>query len=101
MPENRHLSVDSRVSLPDEARQYIANMSDSVDSPQAEIFSQKSRLGISVYPPQSTSSVTDSGQDSEFLDLGEEESDEESDTEIAADVTAGAKDPGTQLLCLA
>lgn len=98
MPENRHLSLDSRVSLPDEARQYITNMSDSpIDSPQAEIFSHKSRLGTAVYPPQSNSSATDSGQDSEFLDLGEEESDEESDTGIAADDTAGAKDPGVQL----
>ena len=95
VPENRHLSLDSRVSLPDEARQYIATMSDSpIDSPRAEI--QKSRLGTSVYPPQTTS-ATDSGQDSEFLDLGEEESDEESYTENTADVTAGAKDPGKQL----
>jgi len=96
VPENRHLSSGSRISLPDEAKQYITNMTDSPSvSPGPETSSPKSRLGTSLLPQSGTDS-----QESEFLDM-DEESDEESDIEDAGDVTAGANNPSKLLLlCL-
>ncbi|KAF9523051.1 hypothetical protein CPB83DRAFT_863513 [Crepidotus variabilis] len=96
VPENRPhaLSRESRISLPDEARQYIANMADSpATSPHAETFSPKSKLGNSIWPPPVSTTPSDSGQESEFLDMGDEDSDDESEIEGTGDVTAGAKDP--------
>ncbi|KAF8899653.1 hypothetical protein CPB84DRAFT_1137485 [Gymnopilus junonius] len=71
------LSRDSRISLPDEARQYIVNMADSpTASPRTEAFSPRSKLSTSVFPPPENS-TTANGRESEFLDMGEEESEEE------------------------
>jgi len=93
-PDTHTLSRDSRISLPDEARQYIANMADSpISSPRVETFSPKSRLATSVFPPVSNGSVSDSGAGSEFLDLDGDDSDEEIDQEGEGDVTANAGDP--------
>ena len=93
-PDTHTLSRDSRISLPDEARQYIANMADSpISSPRVETFSPKSRLATSVFPPASNGSVSDSGAGSEFLDLDGDDSDEEIDQEGEGDVTANAGDP--------
>jgi RalA-binding protein 1 len=90
--------MESRISLPEEAKQYITNMTDSpITSPGADTFSSNSQLGMSVYPPPRSSSV-DSEQDSEFLDMGDEEINDETDSEDAADVTVAAKDAGMQLL---
>ncbi|KAJ3485485.1 hypothetical protein NLJ89_g11896 [Agrocybe chaxingu] len=89
------LSRDSRISLPDEARQYIVNMADSpVASPRTDHFSPRSKLSNSVFPSTVNGTSGESGRESEFLDMEEEdESDEESDAEGPGDVTAGASDP--------
>lgn len=94
VPESHHASRDSRISLPEEARQYITNMTDSpITSAGEDSLSSKSQPETSLYPPPRSSSA-DSGQDSEFLDLGDEESNEETDSEDAADDTADAKNAG-------
>lgn len=95
--ENRQhsLSRESRITLPDEARQYIVNMADSPSaSPRTDSFSARSKLSTSVFPPPPDNTSTgESGRESEFLDMEEEdESDEES--EGVGDITAGAGDPG-------
>lgn len=100
MPDNRsphYLSRDSRISLPDEARQYIANMADSpAGSPRADAFSPRSKLSTSVFPPTSNPNGgggNQAGRESEFLDMEEEEDDGESeDDEQGEDV--GGSDPG-------
>ncbi|KDR67937.1 hypothetical protein GALMADRAFT_257428 [Galerina marginata CBS 339.88] len=96
MADNRpgFLSRDSRISLPDEARQYIVNnMADSpAASPRTDGFSPRSKLATSVFPPPVNGT---NGRESEFLDMGEEEeedSDEEEEGEEAGDTTAGAGD---------
>lgn len=66
-----YLSRDSRISLPDEARQYIANMADSpIASPRTNDFSTAS----SVATPPTTMKTSTSRE--EFLELEEEEDDE-------------------------
>ncbi|KAF8972613.1 hypothetical protein BDZ97DRAFT_1913115 [Flammula alnicola] len=101
MVENRphFLSRDSRISLPDEASRYIQNMAESpVASPRTEAFSPKSKLATSVFPPPSND-TKESGRESEFLDMEEEEeSEEESDGEDPGDITAGAGDPSFDIL---
>ncbi|KAF8159752.1 hypothetical protein B0H34DRAFT_704674 [Crassisporium funariophilum] len=94
------LSRDSRISLPAEARQYIANMADSpVPSPRTETFSPKSKLSTSVFPP-TANGATAIASESEFLDMEEEEDYEEDDDEDddPGDVTAGAGDPAFESL---
>ncbi|KAF5369209.1 hypothetical protein D9757_010037 [Collybiopsis confluens] len=85
------LSRESRISLPDEAKQYIANMSDSpVSSPRMEMFNKAPSALSQSYVP----SPPENEKDHEFLDMDEEEeadddnddneekSDEESDEEV-------------------
>lgn len=74
-------------------------MTDSpITSPGVDTFSSsKTQLGTPIYPPPRSSSA-DSEQDSEFLDMGDGESNYETDSEDAADVTVAAKDSGMQLL---
>lgn len=96
VPENRHNSRDSRISLPEEAKQYITNMTDSpVTSPVPDTSSAKAQPATSIPPPLRSSSA-DSGRDSEFLDMGDEESNE-ADSEDTEDDVA---DTGMQLLLL-
>jgi hypothetical protein len=54
----------------------------------------KAQFEASIYPSPRSSSA-DSEQDSEFLDMGDDEVNEETDTDDEADVTA---DAGMQLL---
>ena len=75
------LSRDSRISLPEEAKHYIANMSDSPVLP-----SSKSKLSASVFPPPP------SGRESEFLELDDEDNDEQSEDD------ATTEDPGANCL---
>ncbi|KAH9479619.1 putative Rho-type GTPase-activating protein 2 [Psilocybe cubensis] len=104
-PRPHFLSRDSRISLPDEARQYIASMSDSpAASPRAEAFSPRSKLSNSVFPPSNSQNPGES----EFLDMDEEDDDdddgneddedrrlgeEDEDDDGQGDITAGAHDP--------
>ncbi|KIK61548.1 hypothetical protein GYMLUDRAFT_198945 [Collybiopsis luxurians FD-317 M1] len=70
------LSRDSRISLPDEAKQYIANMGDSpVPSPRMEMFSKAPSALSQSYVP------TSPGPDKEFLDMEEEEEEDEEEDE--------------------
>lgn len=83
------ISRESRISLPDEARQYIANMTDSpLASPRVDGFLAKftglpPQITIpesprSLAPPAGIIAEADSpGGTSEFLDMGEEEEDED------------------------
>jgi len=74
-------------------------MTDSpITSPGVDTFSSssKAQLVTPFYPPPRSSSA-DSEQDSEFLDM-DGESNYETDSEDAADVTVAAKDLGMQLL---
>lgn len=103
--ENRQhsLSRDSRITLPDEARQYIVNMADSpAPSPRIDSFSPRSKLSTSVFPPPADGANTsESGRESEFLDMEEEEDSEvESEGEGVGDITAGAGDPAFDSLRL-
>ncbi|KAG6819972.1 hypothetical protein H0H93_006875 [Arthromyces matolae] len=89
----RMLSRDSRISLPDEARQYIANMVDSpVPSPQIDVFSGKEgtatrprpQLDIpnnitTLAPPTTVNDADSPGRSSEFLDLNEDDDEEGED----------------------
>lgn len=93
VPESRHLSSASRISLPDEAKQYIKNMANSPSgSSVPETHSPKSQLGSSSLPQGGADP-----QENEFLDMGED-SDEDSDVEDAGDVTASADNPSKLLL---
>lgn len=73
-------------------------MTDSpVPSPRTDAFSPKSKLSTSVFPPLSEGTYI-SGRESEFLDMGVEEdeeegSDNESTAASAADTTI-TDDPG-------
>ncbi|KAL0067136.1 Rho GTPase activating protein [Marasmius tenuissimus] len=75
------LSRDSRITLPDEARQYIASMAESpMPSPRIDTFNADSKSSaylstIQEPPPSSAPSSNDhgrSGEDSEFLDFDDE-----------------------------
>ncbi|KAG7093858.1 hypothetical protein E1B28_007496 [Marasmius oreades] len=71
------LSRDSRITLPDEARQYIANMTDSpLPSPGVDALGPGSRQAVhgeaAVKSVESTISAR-SGDTSEFLDFDEED----------------------------
>ncbi|KAG6890294.1 hypothetical protein C0995_009500 [Termitomyces sp. Mi166 len=98
------LSRDSRISLPDEARQYIANMTDSpVPSPRLDAFASKegsaSRLlqpqmqtshnsGTLALPASTNLAEADSpGGSNEFLDMNgdDNDEDEEADHDAEAD----------------
>ncbi|KAJ7026298.1 hypothetical protein C8F04DRAFT_1190623 [Mycena alexandri] len=72
------LSRESRISLPDEARQYIANMGDTpVPSPMVDAFAPR------VLPPAPSAA---SANGHEFLDLDDDEPEEEDDDdELPAD----------------
>lgn len=70
-------------------------MADSpAGSPRTESFSPRSKLSTSVFPPPENSTGVN-GRESEFLDMGEEESEEESDGE-----EAGVSAAGTGNLCM-
>ena len=96
------LSSDSRVSLPEEARQYIANMTESpIPSPQVDGSFPKSKLSASVFPPPP------SGRNSEFLDMDDDDDDdgeEDEDEDESEDDNATNEDPGGKvslpLLCV-
>ena len=78
------LSRDSRISLPEEAKHYIANMSDS------PVLPSKSKLSASVFPPPP------SGRESEFLEMDDEDdgdNDEQSEDDIAT-----IEDPGANCI---
>ena len=75
------LSRDSRISLPEEAKQYIANMSDSPVLP-----SSKPKVSASVFPPPP------SGRESEFLEMDDE--DDEDNDEQSEDDNATTEEPG-------
>jgi hypothetical protein len=96
--ENRQhsLSRESRITLPDEARQYIVNMTDSPSaSPRTDSFSARSKLSTSVFaPPPDDTSTGESGRESEFLDMEEEDESDEESEEGVGDITAVASDPG-------
>ena len=92
---SQFLSRDSRISLPEEARHYIAHMTDSpMPSPRTDTFSPKSKLSASVLspPPNMTNG---SGRESEFLDMEEEDEDEDEESE---DDGAATEDPGENCL---
>lgn len=74
------LSRDSRISLPEEAKHYIANMSDSPVLP-----SSKSKLSASVFPPLS-------GRESEFLEMDDE------DNEQSEGDNASTEEPGANCI---
>ena len=78
IPEGRGhlLSRDSRISLPDEARQYIANMADSpVPSPRVDVFATKPKP-LPAHAVSRENGRDDQGE-SEFLDMDEEDEDSE------------------------
>lgn len=98
------LSRDSRISLPDEARQYIANMTDSpTPSPRLDAFAFKtgppSRIAqphivipenpAGLAPPAagSLNEADSPGGSSEFLDMNEDEEDEDEADEPQSAVT--------------
>ncbi|KAG5653325.1 hypothetical protein H0H81_001065 [Sphagnurus paluster] len=96
IPEGRpSLSRESRISLPDEARQYIANMADSpIPSPHIDAFAKQSsrvqpQIQISEHPgglePPSVASLVESDSpgatSSEFLDLAEDDEDDEDEAD--------------------
>ena len=92
MAEDRpqYLSRDSHISLPEEAKRYIANMADSPwSSPRIDAISPKSKLSASISspPPNMTS-----GRESEFLDMDDDDDDE--DDEQSEDDDANTEDPG-------
>ena len=78
IPEGRGhlLSRDSRISLPDEAKQYIANMTDSpVPSPRVDVFATRPKP-LPVHAASRENGRDDHGE-SEFLDMDEEDEDSE------------------------
>ncbi|KAF9268963.1 RhoGAP-domain-containing protein [Marasmius fiardii PR-910] len=89
-PPQASLSRDSRITLPDEARQYIANMTDSpLASPGIDTLGPDS--GRPVHKETSVASLDPpisarSGNDSEFLDFDEEEADAGDDMEETGSV---------------
>ena len=79
------LSRDSRISLPEEAKHYIANMSDSPVLPPS---SNSKPSAASVFPPPP------SGRESEFLEMDDE--DDGDNDEQSEDATT--EDPGTNCI---
>ncbi|RDB20931.1 hypothetical protein Hypma_011957 [Hypsizygus marmoreus] len=110
-PRPQALSRESRISLPDEARQYIANMTDSpVPSPRVDAFAAKfgptSRAVQPIQIPESspggltapsrTDDAESPGESSEFLDLNEDDDDDdEADDEQSAYTGPEADDDTT------
>ena len=87
------LSRDSRISLPEEAKHYIANMSDSsLPSPRTDVLSSKSKLSASVFPSPP------SGRESEFLEMDDE--DDEDNDEQSEDDDATTEDLGANCVLL-
>ena len=85
------LSRDSRISLPEEAKHYIANMSDSpLPTPRTDALSPKSKLSASVFPPPP------SGRESEFLEMDDD--DDEDNDEQSEDDKATTEDPGADCI---
>ena len=85
------LSRDSRISLPEEAKHYIANMSDSpLPTPRTDVLSPKSKLSASVFPPPP------SGRESEFLEMDDE--DDEDNDEQSEDDKATTEDLGAECI---
>lgn len=69
---NTPLSRDSRISLPDEARQYIANMTESpAPSPRVDAFNKTSSSLSQSFVPVSPGR----DKDQEFLDMSDEDDD--------------------------
>lgn len=113
IPEGRPhlLSRESRISLPDEAKQYIANMADSpVPSPRLDGFTTKPGPSLRMVQPRITISPNivalvppapgrldeaDSPGASEFLDMNEDEDDDsQADDEQSAVTGPEADDEG-------
>ncbi|RXW23955.1 hypothetical protein EST38_g1889 [Candolleomyces aberdarensis] len=68
-----YLSRDSRITLPDEARQYIANMADSpMTSPSFNTFSSV---------PSASSVLKESDEKGEFLEMDDDDDDEDDGAE--------------------
>ncbi|KAG5645735.1 hypothetical protein DXG03_005431 [Asterophora parasitica] len=102
------LSRDSRISLPDEARQYIANMTDSpFPSPRVDTFTKptaSSRLtqppiripesssGLAPPPATSLGESNSPAGSSEFLDMNEDDDDDEEDEEADDEESAAPDD---------
>jgi RalA-binding protein 1 len=87
------LSRDSRISLPEEAKHYIVNMSDSpLPSPRTDVLTPKSKLSASVFPSPP------SGRESEFLEMDDE--DDEDIDEQSEDDNATTEDPGANCILL-
>jgi RalA-binding protein 1 len=87
------LSRDSRISLPEEAKHYIANMSNSsLPTPRTDVLSPKSKLSASVFPSPP------SGRESEFLEMDDE--DDEDNDEQSEDDNATTEDPGANCILL-
>ncbi|KAK7435955.1 Rho GTPase activating protein [Stygiomarasmius scandens] len=94
-PGTAALSRDSRITLPDEAKQYIANMGESpLPSPRGDAFTRQtppSQLSQShVFPSEppttaSSSASTHDAEDHEFLDMDEEDVDDDADTREVVD----------------
>ncbi|KAF7356794.1 hypothetical protein MVEN_01014700 [Mycena venus] len=105
------LSRDSRISLPDEARQYIANMGDTpVPSPKVDAFAPRI---LPTAPASGSSGQSSDAGHSQFLDLdededeaddeddderGEDEGDRDDDNSSGADVSEPSSLPPTQPL---
>ena len=69
----------------------------AADSPAASprTDSPISKLSTSTFlPPPNGTDTSESGRESEFLDMEDEESEEESGGERAGSITAGVGDPG-------
>ncbi|CAK5267320.1 unnamed protein product [Mycena citricolor] len=84
------LSRDSRISLPDEARQFIANMADSpASSPKTDAFAPRALPIVPTTIPATSSPLTVQNETpAEFLDMdgdGEEDAGEEADLDPEAD----------------
>ncbi|KAF5335937.1 hypothetical protein D9611_006244 [Ephemerocybe angulata] len=78
-----YLSRDSRITLPDEARQYIANMADSpASSPRFNNFSTPT---ASAMPASALKESTVKG---EFLELSDEDDDEDTEEEVESEADA-------------
>ncbi|KAF8998601.1 hypothetical protein BDQ17DRAFT_1428425 [Cyathus striatus] len=78
------LSRDSRISLPDEAKHYIANMVDSpVPSPKVDAFTARARAHTNLTAPSPSSAGVISLREGEFLDMEEDDDDGGGDEDLA------------------
>ncbi|KAF8074770.1 hypothetical protein FPV67DRAFT_1726368 [Lyophyllum atratum] len=108
------LSRDSRISLPDEARQYIANMTDSpVPSPKVDGFAAKAGGSYRMHQPQiqipenpgglappSAAALREAdspGGSSEFLDMNEDDDEDDDDEDDNADDEESAAPDGDEV----